>query len=205
VWTAGVDGLSIEAVECQGVDGFRHAMADDLKGGSYQPQPVRRGYIPKPDGRQRPLGMPTVRDRVVQHACKLVIEPLFEANFQDHSYGFRPKRRAAQTVNRIKEHLVGGWDVVDADIEAYFDTIDHEVLMSLVTRRMSNRKVLRKPVWQSPTENPPTHEQWLRPPGWHVCLGRLVFDRVYTAVLGLSNGYPGWLWTVFPGAVAGGD
>ena len=141
--SAGVDGIGIEDVECQGVDGFLQAIADDLKGGSYHPQPVLRVYIPKPDGRQRPLGMPTVRDRVVQQACKLVIEPLFEANFQDHSDGFRPKRSAAQAVNRVKEHLVGGWYVVDADIEAYFDTIDHDVLMSRVTRRISDRRVLK--------------------------------------------------------------
>jgi RNA-directed DNA polymerase len=84
-----------------------------------------------------------VRDRVVQQACKLVIEPLFDANFQDQSDGFRPKRSAAQAVNRVTEQLVGGWYVVDADIEAYFDTIDHDVLLSLVTRRISDRRVLK--------------------------------------------------------------
>jgi RNA-directed DNA polymerase len=96
--SAGVDGLGIEEVECQGVDGFLQAMADDLQGGSSQPQPVLRVDIPTPDGRQRPLGLPPGRDRVVQQACTLVIEPRFEANFQDHSDGFRPKRSAAQAV-----------------------------------------------------------------------------------------------------------
>ena len=100
--------------------------------------------MPKPDGGQRPLGMPTVRDRVVQHACKVVLEPLFEANFPDHSYGFRPKRRAVQAVKRVKEQRVGGWDVVDADIEAYVDTIAHEVLMRLVRRRISDRRVRKR-------------------------------------------------------------
>jgi RNA-directed DNA polymerase len=84
-----------------------------------------------------------VQDRVVQQACKLGIEPLFEANFQDHSYGFRPKRSAAQAAKRVKESRVGGWYVVDADIEAYFDTIDHDVLISWVKRRISDRRVLK--------------------------------------------------------------
>lgn len=88
---------------------FLQGIAQDLRAGSDRPQPVLRVSLPKPDGRQRPLGIPPVRDRVVQQACKLVIEPRFEANCQDHSYGFRPKRRAAQAVNRVKEQLVGGW------------------------------------------------------------------------------------------------
>jgi hypothetical protein len=130
-------------VERQGVAEFLQTIAQDWRTGSSKPQPVLRGYIPKPDGRQRPLGLPTVRDRVVQQACKVVIEPLFEANFQDHSYGVRPKRSAAQAVKRVKEQPVGGWYVVDADLEAYFDTIDHEVLMSMVSRRISDRRVLK--------------------------------------------------------------
>jgi RNA-directed DNA polymerase len=139
----GVDGLSLEEVERQGVAEFLQTIAQDLRTGSYKPPPVLRVYIPKPDGRQRPLGIPTGRDRVVQQACKVVIAPLFEANFQDHSYGFRPKRSAAQAVKRVKEQRVGGWYVVDADIAAYVDTIDHEVLMSLVSRRISARRVLK--------------------------------------------------------------
>jgi group II intron reverse transcriptase/maturase len=118
-------------------------ITEDLKDGRYKPQPVLWVYIPKPDGRQRPLGVPTVRDRVVQQACQVVSALRFEANFQDHSYGFRPKRSAAQAVKRVHESLVGGWYVVDADIEAYFDTIDHDVLISLVNRRISDRRVLK--------------------------------------------------------------
>jgi len=141
--SAGVDGLSLEAVERQGVAEFLPTIAQDWRTGSDNPQPVRRGYIPKPDGRQRPRGLPTGRDRVVQQACKVVIEPLVEATFQDHSDGVRPKRRAAQAGKRVKAQLVGGWSVGDADIEAYFDTMDHEGLMSMVSRRISDRRVLK--------------------------------------------------------------
>jgi RNA-directed DNA polymerase len=118
-------------------------IGQDLKAGTYRPQPVKRVYIPKSDGRQRPLGIPAIRDRVTQQACKIVIEPVFEANFQDNSYGFRPKRSGQQAVKVVKEALVRGWWVVDADIQSYFDTIDHGLLMSLVERRISDRRVLK--------------------------------------------------------------
>jgi RNA-directed DNA polymerase len=141
--SAGVDSVSIEDVEREGVEQFLCQITQDLKAGTYRPKPVLRVYIPKPDGKQRPLGIPTVRDRVVQQACKLVIEPIFEANFRDSSYGFRPKRSAQQAVAEVKKALITGWWVVDADIQSYFDTIDHSMLMSLLRRRISDRRVLK--------------------------------------------------------------
>ena len=141
--SAGIDGVTIEDVEREGVEQFLGKIEQDLKAKKYHPQAVRRVYIPKSDGRQRPLGIPAVRDRVVQMACKIVIEPVFEANFQDNSYGFRPKRSAQQAVKVVREALVRGWYVVEADIQSFFDTLDQKLLMSLVERRISDRRVLK--------------------------------------------------------------
>lgn len=118
----GLDGKTIQAIEEQGVEEFLEGIQKDLKAGEYWPPPVRRQYIPKPDGKQRPLGIPTVRDRVVQAAVKLVIEPIFEADFEACSYGFRPKRSATEALDAIRKAGNAGHDwVVDADIEKYLD------------------------------------------------------------------------------------
>ena len=141
---AGIDGESIAKIEADGVPTFLESIQLQLREGTYRPRPVRRKFIPKPDGRQRPLGIPTVRDRVVQQATKLVIEPIFEADFRPCSFGFRPKRSATQAKEAIR--VTGGqghrW-VVDADIRGFFDAIDQDLLMERVARRISDRRVLK--------------------------------------------------------------
>lgn len=140
---AGTDGQSIEEVQRLGVTEFLRKLKEDLREGRYRPLPVRRVHIPKAGGGQRPLGIPAIRDRVAQQACRLVIEPIFEASFLDSSYGFRPKRSAHGALAEVKQGLVRGEWVVDADIRGFFDNLDHGLLMGLVARRISDRRVLK--------------------------------------------------------------
>ncbi len=141
--SAGIDGMTFEMIEEYGVESYLMDIQEDLMQGKYHPIPVKRVFIPKPDGKQRPLGIPVIRDRIVQQACKIVVEPVFEANFLDCSYGFRPKKDAIQATKKVQKALYKNWYVVDADIKGYFDNIDHDILMGLVARRISDRRVLK--------------------------------------------------------------
>ena len=141
---AGIDGQSIRDVEQYGVERLLEELGADLRAGTYRPAEVRRRYIPKADGKQRPLGIPTVRDRVAQMAAKLVLEPIFEADFLPCSFGFRPKRGALGALETLRKlGAKGHHHVLDADIRDYFGSIDHDKLMKLVARRVSDRRVLK--------------------------------------------------------------
>jgi RNA-directed DNA polymerase len=141
---AGVDAVTLAAVEVYGVDRMLSEIAVDLRAGRYHPAPVRRVEIPKPDGRMRPLGIPTVRDRVVQAATKLVLEPIFEADFLPCSFGFRPKRSATDALEVIRVAFPRGRQFVfEADIRDFFGSIDPDRLLGLVEARVSDRRVVK--------------------------------------------------------------
>ena len=141
---SGVDGVTFEMIEAEGLQEWLTGIREQLRSKTYKPQPVRRAMIPKSGGGKRPLGIPTIRDRVVQTATKLVIEPIFEADLEPNAYGYRPKRSALDAVCKAHKLLREGYtDVVDADLSKYFDTIPHKELMQCVARRIVDRNVLR--------------------------------------------------------------
>jgi RNA-directed DNA polymerase len=141
---AGVDRITLVAVEDYGVDRMLRELRRDLRTGRYRPAPARRVEIPKPHGGKRPLGIPTVRDRVAQQAAKVVLEPIFEADFVPCSYGFRPKRSAVMAKERLRTGFIEGCQfVVEFDIANFFGEIDHDRLLELVSRRVSDRRVLK--------------------------------------------------------------
>ncbi|MGH9317423.1 MAG: group II intron reverse transcriptase/maturase [Thermoanaerobaculia bacterium] len=152
---AGVDGVTFSGIESEGVGRWLAGLQEELHSRAYRPDPVRRVRIAKSDGGVRPLGIPTIRDRVVQTAAKLVLEPIFEADFRPPMYGYRPRRSARQAVEEVHRSLCEGYtDVVDADLSSYFDTIPHDALMKSVARRVVDKGMLKliRSWWKAPVE-----------------------------------------------------
>ena len=140
----GVDGVSFDDIEHEGVQQFLDGIQQELIDGTYRPLPNRRVEIPKDNGKTRMLGIPCIRDRVVQGALKLILEPIFESDFQSGSFGYRPKRTAHEAINRVADSIVKERvQVIDIDLKAYFDTVRHDILLTKVAQRIDDPKVMR--------------------------------------------------------------
>lgn len=159
----GIDGQTFATIERAGLARFLSDLGEELRKRTYRPQAVKRVWIEKPGGGQRPLGIPTIRDRVAQLSCKLIIEPLFEADFAEHSFGFRPGRSASGAMKEIKKHLQAGrHQIYDADLSKYFDTIPHDKLLIALRERISDERILdlimswlKAPIVESGSGNQP--------------------------------------------------
>jgi RNA-directed DNA polymerase len=139
----GVDGVTFEEIEAQGLQEWITKLSEELKHRTYQADAVRRVSIPKADGSTRPLGIPTIKDRVVQMAVLILLEPIFEADFEDSSYGFRPGRSATQAVKAVESHMNEGFRAVyDADFSKFFDSIPHVVIMETLSKRIADKAIL---------------------------------------------------------------